>query len=522
MPEASSEEISKVREIALAHPGLGYEALARQLGVRLSAGRAVIRAAVASGVLHEGPSRVPTRGGATRSCIGLFPEPQNTPLAVAVGTDGAQLRQMREAAELSAAQIAAQMGYETGQGVSDSLIYHWETNRQPIPEWALTAYGEALQRAHTLKHRPADADRRRRRTRMASAILTELRENPGQGRQQLADALEVDRGTVTKYLEPLIDRGRAHWAPSEYAPKHGPAAHMGLFAGPAPLPRPMPTPSDFDAATKRTGNVDGQQVGKRLGMHRETWYTILRDSRPMPGYVTPERAGEVMAWLVAIGRERRESVLEFLRAAGGRDTLHALHRHFGSTASPQWLELALEDLGQAGRLHRGSYPQTDASGATHVRDMYALGPAPAPIEPLSGAQLRTMLEERGLSTSAAARSLGVAVGAVQQWLVRPVIPSGNVARIRTTIEPLPLAPEPVRIRRSVPESELRASVLEFLAEKPGSTRKALHKAVGTTQPRVSALIATMLEEGALQAVEVSRRGHGLVPLLYLAGGAPEG
>lgn len=481
---------------ASARPGLSYAALAREIGGRRATALALLREAVTSGRLHEAESRVPAGpSAATRSVLGLFPgpAPQEAPPEPSAA---AELLDLRQQLDLSAAQVAAQLG------ISPGLLYHWEAGRQSVPTWAARALPAALELAQS--HALLSTQTRPRARARRRELLRTIEARPGLTRQQLTAAVGIrSRSTLRERLEPLLAAGRAHEAPA------GAGRALGLFPGPAPLPVPTPTAAELHAAAQRAG-WPGRRVARALGIAAPTWHNCAR-SRPgshLANLVTPERVTQVMEELVAAGDALERNLLADMPA-----TREALTR--GRYGRSSVVESALDRLLAAGRAHYASSPYVNASGVT--RHLAHLHPGPGPqSEPLSGEDLRELRQSRGLTRPTLGAALGLSDTQLGHWENgHQPIPASRAAQLRAHLEPLPLRENGrARMRSSYTDAEVEAAALAYVAEHPGASRRIVASAMLGTAPRRWETLARLVEEGRLREEPGTVRGKPAV-LLHL-------
>lgn len=464
MSQAISVDVDRVVDVVTAAPGLTYAEVARRLRLRRADALEHVRAAVAAGQVHEGPTTVRARGGSRRSGpVGLFPEPPDVDDQVLPFTAEA-LRALREGTGVTLDALARQLG------VSRFLVHRWEASRQPMPAWAARDLLAALEDAQTSDAPTRGRDVRRRRE-LVAEVQRRVKAGESTTRHQLAPRSVRD----LRLLEQARRAGELHEAPTWI--RAGWSRHEGLALFPGPRPRRVAGTTvkvaELDEARRAAGwshVVLGWQIGQHLepvnhlaGTTMARW---LRELEVVPGWASGAAAKALTAARAA-RKDEQGAVLAAITAEPGLSR-KALLARLGYTRSPI-TQRHVDALIAAGALHERF---TGRRG--QWRGLY---PGPAPAEVLTGETARMLRRRAGLTQRELAAAVGTHVQAVRDWeRGARRIPFEWQRRLSEHLEALP-AGKPPRLRRAglLDAGELRPALLEAIRTHRGLTRHQVEK-----------------------------------------------
>jgi DNA-binding transcriptional regulator YiaG len=409
MPETSG--IVGVRDVVdavTAAPGMSRAAAARALHCRRVIALELVGQALAADLIHEDESTVAIRGRARRTVTGLYPGPAARALFAEPTLSGKQLRAARERAGVPPGVMARHLH------ISPAQLRRWETGAQILParmhllvtDALETAQDEiaqaALRPAKVREPRPApERSNRRTDAHRLARLLSQIDDHPGRSRWDLVRTRTIDR----RLLERALEAGQVHEAPTWTPRSRQPV--VGVFPGTAPsavLPEVLV--ADLVAARVAVG-WSQDVVANRLGVARPTWARWERESDVVPGWASAAAAAalrEAQAAPVAIHpRDRIAAAVQTVPGSTWGEAIAAA----GFSKNPAARRYVSELLA-AGRVHqrwRGERGQRH--GWLH--------PGPAPVDVLTGQQLRERRHAAGLLQRDLAALADTDLGSVRAW-----------------------------------------------------------------------------------------------------------
>ncbi len=454
--------VTAVVDVVRAHPGMTRAALVRRLTGRAVRRHQVVQQALAAGLLHEGPTFVPTRGGALRSATGLHPGPPTGPAAERMRVE--QVRRRRAELRLSQQALAGRLG------VHPRLVRHWESGTQPVPTWAAARLAALLDLGRAVL--PT-----RRHARARNELLQLVRRHPGLTRRRLRE-LQGRRRPVLQALQAALDAGLLHEVPTR-------RGGVGFWAGSEPRSDGQP-PSGAELRTARllAGRSAGP-VARRLGVTMGQLCAWERRDEGLPTWVTT-RGREMLADLVQARHKLDERLLQEVQRRPGVSTEQLTRGTFGRAAA---VSSALGRLLEQGRVHSAYAPTTDRTGLTRPLRGLHPGPGPAAELMMSGAELEQRRRAVGLSQRALARQLGVSRIAVGHWESgRNPLSPGRAGELFDLLEQFAPTTVPLVDQQRHDDDEMDAAALVVITTTPGlSRRRAAAGMPGTGQRRLAAL-----------------------------------
>lgn len=495
MSRAISVDVDRVVDVVTAAPGLTYAEVARRLHRRRADALEHVRAAVAAGLLYEGPTTVRARGGSRRSGpVGLFPEPLDDVDEQLLPLDEHALRALRVGAGISLDAVARQLGVTRG------LVHHWETGRQPMPAWAARDLPAALEDAQTSEAPTRGRDARRRRE-----LVAEVRRRVDAGESTTRHQLTGPRIRDRRLLEQARRAGELHEAPTWIRAGWSRHEAPALFPGPRPRRTAEPTVSVGALLRARQAAEWSQEsLAAHIGVARTTverWEHEHQAGRrqAVPGWATAAAAVALVDARRA-ARDRRGTILAAVDAEPGLSRKTLLAR-LGYTRSPI-TQAHVDALIAAGTLHERL---TGRRG--QPRGLY---PGPAPAEVLTGEAARMLRRRAGLTQRELAAAVGTHVQAIRDWeRGARRIPFEWQRRLSEHLEALP-AGKPPRLRRAglLDAGELRPALLEAIRTRRGLTRHQVEKlGLAGSRREVDRALAALEGEGLIHH---GRVGAGVV------------
>lgn len=504
----------EVVEVVKARPGLSRAVAVDKLHGRREARRALLDQVLAAGLIHEGVSYVPIRGGAVRTVRGLFPGPAEE-LDVLPADDASRLRADRQRIGATAALLAVKLG------VSRAQLYRWETGQQPVPpgvdlaaglEAAQQAVIDAAQAAARGVPRPR---RRRRDVEELRRLLRDVRDNPGRGRYAVA------RGKRRRQLlEQALAAGQLHEAQTWEPKMHQPV--LGVFPGPA-RPKAQPVQvrvEDLEEARLAAGwsrQGLGRRIGKALDPAQDPPAVVagttvsrwIRECEVVPGWAAAAAADVLVeARLAAQTRQDRREVVRAAVAAEPGRSRKTLAASLGFTRG-NYIDRELDELIAAGEVH-------EAHAGRHG---VQLGLYPGPASPeLPGSEVRKLREAAGL-TQRQLVDVGLAPTreALRNWEQGVVpIPPQHRGPLLEYLLAQPAAAKPARVNRQglLDVGELAPLLLEHVQRTGGATRRQLDLVEGQLGSRAEMDRALaqleadgLIRSGRVGAGDVGRKGR---------------
>jgi DNA-binding XRE family transcriptional regulator len=506
----SAEGLERVVRVVAEAPGLTYAEVVRRLHRRRSDALEQIRAAVAAGLIHEGPTRVRASGGARRSGpVGLFPEPPGGDEDQVLPLDAGALRALRTVADVTPASLARQLG------VSRALVNHWEAGRQPMPAWAVRDLMAALEDAQTSDAPTRGRDARRRRE-LVAEVQRRVEAGESTTRYQVAGRRLRDR----RLLEQARRTGELHEAPVWI--RAGWSRHEGLALFPGPRPRRRSGPTVDIGALRQARQAAGwsqQRLANHLGIARTTverWENQHQagERQAVPSWATAAAAAALATATAAAARQaaqnrpgRRELVRAAIKAKPGRSR-KAVAASVGYTRG-NYIDEDVDALIAAGEVHERP------PGRRGLQIGLYPGPAPAPV--LTAEQLRALRERAGLTQRELGEQVGTSKQAIGDWERRMgPIPLEWQQRLREQLEALPAARKPARLRLAglLSAEELAPTLLEVIQEHGGLTRFGVERfGPPASRGEVDRALALLEAQGLIRRGRVGAGavdGHGRV------------
>jgi len=453
----------QVLELVGVAPGLTYAAAAGRLGGRRVTALNRLRTAVDVGLVHEGTTSVPSRGG-RRTAIGLYAGPAPPVPQVLLPGQTVQLKALRERLQLSLADVARQLG------VSRGLIGRWE-HGSPMPAWAVRDLPAALEDAQT-KTRPG----RRRDGLRLNALLAQINRDPGVTRGALAGRRLRD----LRLLEQARRDGQLHEATIWVGRGRGRQPVAGLFPGRRPR---QDTPGVSTAELEQARHAAGwtlDSLARRVGVPATTLAGWLRRYDTIP---PPEAARAAVALLQArnAALDDRGAVLQAVTDLPGQSRKR-LTQYLGYTRSLM-VEQQVAALLAEGAVHQRNAGQ---------RGVHAgLYPGSSPQASLDRHELRALRLRAGLKQAELAERVGSYAVAVSDWETgRRQIPQELQQQLRALLEPLPEGGAP-----------RRQAVIDALAAAP-RTRHQLDLLKVGTHGQTTAAVTELLGAGVVQKATI--------------------
>ncbi len=404
---------------------------------------------------------------------------------------GPEIRQLREAAGWSLAELAERVG------VTFSVVQAWEAGKRPVPHGRVVALLATLDEARRLAQERSEA--------LVASIVEEVRARPaGVSESALRHEHRQAGGRVSRSGDygAALDEAKRRGLLVEAALPGYAADRVRLFAADdAPAPLPRLSGDELRQRRERIG-VSQAELAARCEVSAPT---IIAAERLVDGQVSARLrsvAPGALAELEAEGRRsaeaRREStLLEAIAAKPGSSTSD-LYQLEGLGYFPK-LKAALRRLEAAGKARRA--PALDALGRTYL-GWYLAAEVPPPLETLSGAELRGLREAAGWSRPALAQALGIDASRLGEWESergRRRCPTGRVGEVRRILATAPPAPGLTR-------AEVR--ILEDLVARASVAGGASPSALGWPQRRRHielALELGRLEEGFVDVQDPNGR-----------------